>query len=81
MSTAEAVNTAHAAVLAAGYLDGGPVTGAHVARQLRGVALKDDPEDARKLRAYTDQIAKARARGSAAWAAFHKAARDADVTG
>ncbi len=79
MSTAEAVNTAHAAMLSAGYLDGGPVTGAHVAQQLRGVAFKDDPEDARKLRAYTDQIAKVRARGSSTWAAFHKAARDADA--
>ena len=79
MSTAEAVNTAHAAMLAAGYLDGGPVTGAHVARQLRGVAFKDDPEDGRKLRAYNDQIAKARARSSRAWAAFHKAAREDDA--
>ncbi|MEZ5713756.1 MAG: AAA family ATPase [Paracoccaceae bacterium] len=79
MSTAEAVNTAHAALLAAGYLDGGPVTGAHVARQLRGVAFKDDPEDGRKLRAYNDQIAKVRAGKSRAWAAFHKAAREDDA--
>ncbi|CUH75558.1 ATP-binding protein [Tropicibacter naphthalenivorans] len=75
MSTAEAVNTAQAAMLAAGYLDGGPVTGAHVAQQLRGVVFKDDPEDARKLRAYTDQIAKKRGQSSATWAAFHKGAR------
>ncbi|WP_108820591.1 ATP-binding protein [Pseudovibrio sp. Alg231-02] len=79
MSTAEAVNTAHAAILAATYLDGGAVTGAQVARQLRGVAFKDDPEDARKLRAYTNHIAKERARGSRAWAAFHKAACEDDA--
>jgi len=78
MSTAEAVNTAHAALLAASYLDGTPVSGAHVARQIRGVAFKDDPEDARKLRAYTNQIAKTRARSSKAWADFHSAARDSD---
>lgn len=81
MSTAEAVNTAHSAILAATYLDGGPVTGAHVARQLRGVAFKDDPEDARKLRAYTDQIAQSRARGSRAWAAFHQASKEDDANG
>jgi MoxR-like ATPase len=78
MSTAEAVNTAHAAVLAAGYLDGGPVTGAHVGQQLRGVAFKDDPEDARKLRAYADQVARHRGRSSRAWADFHQAIRDTD---
>lgn len=80
MSTAEAVNTAHSAMLAAGYLDHTPVTSAHVARQLRGVVFKDDPEDARKLRAYNDQIVKDRARKSRAWAAFHKATREEDGT-
>lgn len=79
MSTAEAVNTAHAAMLAATYLDGGAVTGGQIARQLRGVAFKDDPEDARKLRAYTDQIAKVRAGSCTAWAAFHTAAREDDA--
>ena len=75
MSTAEAVNVTHAAALDAAYLDGGEVTGAHVARQLRGVAFKDDPEDARKFRAYVDHIARPRSRGSKVWAAFHKAAK------
>ncbi|SDE77892.1 ATP-binding protein [Rhodospira trueperi] len=72
MSTAEAVNVAQAAVLEAAYLDEGPVTGAHVGRQLRGVAFKDDGDDARKLRAYADTIAQARAERSRAWAAFAK---------
>lgn len=76
MSTAEAVNVAHGALLDASYLSGDAPTGAHVARQLRGVVFKDDAEDARKLRAYVDTIARARGRTSRAWAAFHKAAKD-----
>jgi MoxR-like ATPase len=75
MSTAEAVNVAHAAALDAAYLDGGEITGSHVARQIRGVVFKDDPEDERKLRAYLDHIAKARAKTSKAWKAFYAAAR------
>ena len=76
MSTAEAVNVTHAAVLEAAYLDDGTLTAAHVARQLGGTVFKDDPEDARKLRAYVDQIAKLRARGSRTWAAFYKSAKE-----
>jgi MoxR-like ATPase len=75
MSTAEAVNVAHAAALDAAYLDSGKVSGEHVARQIRGVVFKDDPEDARKFRAYLDHIAKARARRSKAWSDFHAAAK------
>ncbi len=75
MSTAEAVNVTHAAMLEAAYLEGGGVTGGQIARQLRGVAFKDDPEDARKLRAYVDHIAKPRSRGSRVWADFHKSAK------
>jgi MoxR-like ATPase len=75
MSTAEAVNVAHAAALDAAYLDAGSVSGAHVARQIRGVVFKDDPEDARKFRAYVDHIAKARAKRSKAWNEFHNAAK------
>lgn len=75
MSTAEAVNVAHAATLEAAYLEGGSVSASHIARQLRGVVLKDDEEDVRKLRAYVDAVAKARARSSRAWAAFHKTAK------
>lgn len=70
MSTAEAVNTAHAASLAAAYLDGTPLSAGHVAGQLRGVVFKDDPDDAKKLRAYVDQIARPRAKSSHAWAVF-----------
>lgn len=74
MSTAEAVNVAHAALLEATYLGTGTADGGHIARQLGGVVFKDDPDDARKLRAYVDQIAKHRARRSKQWKAFHAAA-------
>jgi MoxR-like ATPase len=75
MSTAEAVNVAHAAALDAAYLDTGAISGAHVARQIRGVVFKDDPEDARKFRAYLDHIAKARAKRSKVWGEFFAAAK------
>lgn len=75
MSTAEAVNVAHAAALEAAFLDEGRVTGAHIARQMQGVVLKDDAEDARKLKAYVDHIGKERARKGGEWRAFYDAAR------
>jgi MoxR-like ATPase len=75
MSTAEAVNVAHAAVLDAMYLDGAKVSTSHIARQIRGVVFKDDPEDARRFRSYVDQIAKARMKRNKAWSEFYKAAK------
>ncbi len=75
MSTAEAVNVGHAASLDALYLDGTKVSTAHVARQIRGIVFKDDPEDARRFRAYVEQIAKPRTKRSKPWSEFYKAAR------
>jgi len=75
MSTAEAVNVAHAATLDAHYLGGSKVTSAHIARQMRGVVFKDDPDDARRFRAYIDQIAKARMKKNKTWTDFYKAAK------
>jgi len=75
MSTAEAVNVAHAAALDAMYLDGSKVSTSHIARQIRGVVFKDDPEDARRFRSYVDQIAKARMKRNKAWSEFYKAAK------
>lgn len=75
MSTAEAVNVAHAAMLEAAYLDKGKVEGCHVARQVKGVVFKDDPEDDRKFKAYVEYIAKARSRGSKPWSDFYKSAK------
>jgi len=75
MSTAEAVNVAHAASMEAAFLDDGRVTGGHVARQIQGVVLKDDAEDARKFKAYIDHISRERARKGGEWRAFYEAAR------
>ncbi|MEM7250687.1 MAG: AAA family ATPase [Pseudomonadota bacterium] len=75
MSTAEAVNVAHAAVLDAMYLDGAKVSTSHIAKQIRGVVFKDDPEDARRFRSYIDQIVRTRMKGSKAWSEFYKAAK------
>lgn len=67
MSTAEAVNVAHAAALDAVYFGDGRVNGGHVARQLAGVVLKDNADDVRKLAAYVDHVVKERARRSRPW--------------
>jgi len=75
MSTAEAVNVAYSAALDAAYLDDKALSGRHIARQLSGVVFKDDQEDARKLRAYVDHIAKVRAKKSKAWKAFYTTAK------
>jgi len=80
MSTAEAVNVAHAAALDATYLDGDALSAKHIARQLRGVVFKDDPDDARKLRAYIDHIAKPRSKKNKAWSEFYQTAK-ADLNG
>ncbi len=73
MSTAEAVNVAHAAALDAVYFGDGRIGGGHVARQLGGVVLKDNAEDVRKLRAYVDHVVKERSRRSKAWSEMHTA--------
>jgi MoxR-like ATPase len=75
MSTAEAVNVLHAAALEAAYLDDGKLSGAHVARQIQGVVLKDSPDDGKRLRAYIDHIVKERAGRSGPWKEFYQAAR------
>ena len=75
MSTAEAVNVLHAAALEAVYLDDGRLSGAHVARQLQGVVLKDSPDDGKRFRAYVDHIVKERAGRSGPWKEFYQAAR------
>jgi MoxR-like ATPase len=75
MSTAEAVNVAHAALLEAAFLGDGRVSAAHVANQIQGVVLKDNPEDGKKLKVYVDHIAKDRAGKSEDWREFYRSAR------
>ena len=76
MSTAEAVNVLHAAALEAAFLDDGRLSGAHLARQIQGVVLKDEPEDGKKFKAYLDHVVKERAGRGSPWRDFYQAARD-----
>jgi MoxR-like ATPase len=75
MSTAEAVAVAHSAGLDARYFSDGALAPEHLVRQLRGTALKDDPQDARKLRHYFDTIVKPRASRDRQWKAWYAARR------
>ncbi len=75
MSTAEAVNVLHAAALEAAFLDAGRLSGAHLARQIQGVVLKDGPEDGKRFKAYVDHVAKERAGRGGPWRDFYQAAR------
>lgn len=73
MSTAEAVAVAFSAALDACYFGGGKLEGAHVVRQLVGTAIKDDPDDIKKLRQYFDVVVKRRAAKDRGWDDFHRA--------
>ena len=75
MSTAEAVNVGVAASMSARYLGDGAVRSADIARQLVGVALKGEAEDARRMRFYIDSVVRERARASAHWKDFLAAAQ------
>lgn len=78
MSSAEAVAVAHAAALDAHYFGDGDVGGEHVARQLIGTVLKDNPDDGKKLRQYFDVVVKERARKSKQWERALSARRELD---
>ena len=78
LSTAEAVSVGHAAALDAHFFDGGQATGAHVARQLIGTVLKDNPEDGAKLRHYFDVVVKKRAKRGNQWHRLLEARRELD---
>lgn len=67
MSSAEAVAVGYAAALDAHYFGNGEVGGEHIARQLIGTVLKDNPEDGKKLRHYFDVVVKQRAQRQAQW--------------
>ncbi|MEP9358101.1 AAA family ATPase [Sphingomonas sp. KR3-1] len=80
MSTAEAVNVLHAAALEAAFLDNGKLTGAHLARQIQGVVIKDEPEDGKRFKAYLDHVVKERSARSGPWRDFYQAARALRLT-
>lgn len=67
MSSAEAVSVGYAACLDAHYFGDGSVGGEHVAKQLIGTVLKDNPEDGKKLRHYFDVVVKHRAQRDKQW--------------
>ena len=73
MSTAEAVSVGVSAGLDARYFGNGVVESEHIVKNLVGTVLKDNPEDAKKLKQYFDVVVKARAKNSPAWEMYYKA--------
>jgi len=71
MSTAEAVSCAYAAGIHAYYYGDGDVEPAHLVQHLVGTALKDAPDDVKKLAGYFNHVVKGRKRG--AWPAYYEA--------
>jgi MoxR-like ATPase len=78
MSSSEAVSVGYAACLDAHYFGDGSVGGEHVARQLIGTVLKDNPDDGKKLRHYFDVVVKQRAQRNAQWKRVLDARRELD---
>jgi MoxR-like ATPase len=73
MSTAEAVAVGFSAGLDARYFGNGTVESDHIARNLIGTILKDNPEDAKKLKHYFDIVVKVRAQKRPVWEAYYRA--------
>jgi MoxR-like ATPase len=71
MSTAEAIATGYAAGLHAWYYGGGPVRAEHLVQHLIGTALKDAPDDQKKLRHYFNTVVKGRKGGG--WQDYYQA--------
>jgi MoxR-like ATPase len=78
MSSAEAVAVGYAAGLDAEYFSSGEVGGEHVARQLIGTVLKDNPDDGKKLRHYFDVVVRQRAKDDSRWRRVLDARRELD---
>ncbi len=73
MSTAEAVAVGHSAALDAAYFGNARLDSSHIARQIVGTILKDNPDDVKKLKQYFDVVVKTRGKGSKAWQQFYEA--------
>jgi MoxR-like ATPase len=71
LSTAEAVSAGFAAGIHAYYYGTGEVEPEHLVHHLVGSALKDTPDDLKKLRHYFNHVVKGRA--GAAWKAYYEA--------
>lgn len=74
MSTAEAVSVGYAAGIHAYYYSQGEITSEHLVQSLVGSALKDSPEDIKKLHHYFNHVVKDRR--SKAWQQFYEARRE-----
>jgi len=73
MSTAEAVSVGYAAGIHAYYYNQGALTPDHLVQSLLGSAIKDTPEDLKKLHHYFNQVVKER-KGDE-WGAYYEARR------
>lgn len=73
LSTAEAVSVAFSAGLDAYYFGAGEVKSEHLVRQFLGTIVKDNPDDAKRLRQYFDVVVKSRAKSSAPWKRYFEA--------
>jgi MoxR-like ATPase len=73
MSTAEAVSVGYAAAIQAYYYGNGQLNASYLVENLVGSALKDSPEDVKKLRHYFDRIVKDRQ--SQEWQEYYRAAK------
>lgn len=73
MSTAEAISTGYAAGLHAWFYEDGPARAVHLVQHLAGTALKDSPDDLKKLRHYFSHVVKGKS--GEAWKDLY-AARD-----
>ena len=73
MSTAEAVSTGFAAGLHAAYFGASRITPEHIALHVAATALKDAPEDLKRVRHYFSQVVKER--GGPLWQAYYEARR------
>src|SRR5262245_31979684 len=71
MSTAEAISTGYAAGLHAWYYDEAQAQARHLVQHLIGTALKDAPDDLRKLRHYFNHAVKGRE--GKAWKSYYEA--------
>lgn len=73
MSTAEAVAVSLSAALDAYHFGDGKLESEHLVKNLVGTVLKDNPDDAKRLKHYFDVVVKTRANKSALWQSFYKA--------
>ena len=71
MSTAEAIATGFTAGLHAYFYGGGPASVRHLAQHLAGTALKDSPDDIKRLRHYFNHVVKGKK--GVLWQALYEA--------